>query len=321
MPGQNDLPSAAWYPDPYGVSSLRWWDGAQWTDAVHPPVTSPVSITAPHAAPVMGLPNAAHNPGTASGSFSQPSQLPSQQPANQIMSQIVTAQTAAAVSQQQASIATPLTSPAPVAPALAGSGSPAPESGPPLGAGAAATVDEDSTGGHYEWSRESRAFDTFPGSAMPVSIAPRTSLSSMVVTNTASSWVIAFMPLLTIVGIVAAMVVLASVPALRVAGLPSELLLASVAGAFYLITVLFAIGDSRRLYSNGLDRPPHWAWALLSAPIYLIARLVAVRHETRRFTPGQLIVHVLLLAGGVFLALNFTSVVWPFLISLMEMLL
>lgn len=24
-------PPANWYPDPYGASALRWWDGGQWT--------------------------------------------------------------------------------------------------------------------------------------------------------------------------------------------------------------------------------------------------------------------------------------------------
>lgn len=26
---------AGWYPDPYGEPQLRWWDGSQWTDALH----------------------------------------------------------------------------------------------------------------------------------------------------------------------------------------------------------------------------------------------------------------------------------------------
>ncbi|WP_223190769.1 DUF2510 domain-containing protein [Nonomuraea terrae] len=26
---------AGWYPDPYGEPHLRWWDGKQWTDAIH----------------------------------------------------------------------------------------------------------------------------------------------------------------------------------------------------------------------------------------------------------------------------------------------
>lgn len=27
---------AGWYPDPYGIPQLRWWNGSQWTDATHP---------------------------------------------------------------------------------------------------------------------------------------------------------------------------------------------------------------------------------------------------------------------------------------------
>ncbi|MEU8401118.1 DUF2510 domain-containing protein [Nonomuraea sp. NPDC048892] len=37
---------AGWYPDPYGEPQLRWWDGSQWTDALHaqePPGRQPAS--------------------------------------------------------------------------------------------------------------------------------------------------------------------------------------------------------------------------------------------------------------------------------------
>ncbi|HRN28773.1 MAG TPA: DUF2510 domain-containing protein [Terrimesophilobacter sp.] len=360
MLGQSELPGAAWYPDPYGASTLRWWDGVQWTDAVHPPVGAPAPAAshAPTMQPAAeqpipaqptpqqpasaqsapahsAVPAAASQP-TADGrtpdgsttAFPYLSQMGAQPPQpNPVVSEVVTAPSVApAAPPTQQPAAAEVNIPGPVAAASAstslvpgGHVTPPPT---PLGLRAAATtLDEDTGSGGYEWSRESRAFDTFPGSAMPVSIAPRTTVTSDVVTNTASSWTIVFMPLLAVIGIVAVMLVIASVPALPTTGFPSELLLISVAVAFYLITTLFALADNRRLYSNGVDRPPHWAWSLLSAPIYLIARVVAVKRETGRTKLGQLIVHVLLLAGGVFLALNFTEVVFPYLVSIMESLL
>jgi len=32
-----DMPPAAWYPDPGGSSSERWWDGRGWTTHLRPP--------------------------------------------------------------------------------------------------------------------------------------------------------------------------------------------------------------------------------------------------------------------------------------------
>ncbi len=37
---------AAWYPNPDGTPTVRWWDGTAWTDNVQPAVSTP-SLTAP----------------------------------------------------------------------------------------------------------------------------------------------------------------------------------------------------------------------------------------------------------------------------------
>lgn len=256
MAGPNDLPGAAWYPDPYGVSTLRWWDGARWTDAVHPPVAAPVT-----------------NP-------------------------------AAATPQQ--GVSQGFTEPFVTEPAYSGQSSAVP------------AFNEDSLE-KYDWSRDSREFDTFPGAASDLDTDHGVS-SDRIGTNTASSWVIVFMPLLTIIGLLAVMAAIEEVPGFGIAGLPDELLLISIAVAFYLITVLLAVADGRRLYSNGLDFAAHWTWSLLSAPIYLIARSVSVRREVGQLSVGKLIVHFLLLAGGVWAALNFETIVWPFILSLLELL-
>jgi hypothetical protein len=54
---------------------------------------------------------------------------------------------------------------------------------------------------------------------------------------------------------------------------------AIVLGAPWVAGVVLAIIDRRMLRRSGLDSPASWAWALLGAPVYLVARLVATVRE------------------------------------------
>src|SRR6185437_8645522 len=39
--GGNAMATIGWYPDPYGTSELRYWDGTTWTEYVSPVATPP----------------------------------------------------------------------------------------------------------------------------------------------------------------------------------------------------------------------------------------------------------------------------------------
>ncbi len=66
---------AGWYPDPYGTPQLRWWDGAQWTDATHPLEQGPQQPSGPQQPYGHQQPNwsaAPANPTLAYGQSPQP---------------------------------------------------------------------------------------------------------------------------------------------------------------------------------------------------------------------------------------------------------
>jgi hypothetical protein len=54
---------------------------------------------------------------------------------------------------------------------------------------------------------------------------------------------------------------------------------ALILGVPWLASITLAIIDRRMLLAGGMESPAHWAWAILGAPVYLIARLVATVRE------------------------------------------
>ncbi|TBN56918.1 DUF2510 domain-containing protein [Glaciihabitans arcticus] len=58
MTDSNNSAPAGWFPDPSGTPRQRYWDGAQWTEHFHPPLTEPVAgpvATAPKSKGKSGL--------------------------------------------------------------------------------------------------------------------------------------------------------------------------------------------------------------------------------------------------------------------------
>ena len=90
-------------------------------------------------------------------------------------------------------------------------------------------------------------------------------------TNTPFVWIIALIPLIQLVGlllVVSAVEVSIAMP-----------FLASIAIGPYIASIPLAIADHHHLLKMGQQQPAHWAWSLLTAPAYLVARAIAASRE------------------------------------------
>jgi Protein of unknown function (DUF2510) len=90
--------------------------------------------------------------------------------------------------------------------------------------------------------------------------------------STASVWLIAFTPWLTLLTLATALLMYAW--GIR------EWLQYAVAPLPWLFTIACAQRDVKRLRAWGHTTNAHWAWSLLGAPVYLVARTVVLRRHT-----------------------------------------
>jgi hypothetical protein len=102
---------------------------------------------------------------------------------------------------------------------------------------------------------------TVPGAAYAPGSAPSA--------NTAGAWVIALMPLAQLVG---TLLVVASAGS----GGTNVSVILAILCAPYIIGIPFAISDQRTLRKHGYERPASWLWAILTGPIYLVARAIRI---------------------------------------------
>lgn len=93
--------------------------------------------------------------------------------------------------------------------------------------------------------------------------------------STAPVWIIALFPLLQLV-----------IMLLMVTGFGATVQLTLVIpillGIIYLTMVALAFGDYRIVKRSGIAKPAHWAWSLLTSPVYLFVRATVLTRKTGR---------------------------------------
>jgi hypothetical protein len=98
-------------------------------------------------------------------------------------------------------------------------------------------------------------------------------------TSTGPAWILTLIPLYTLV--VGLLLLLSGS-----AATPSPVVLVMMFGIPYIAGIVLAILDYRALRRSGMEQPAHWAWAILTAGIYLVARLTrTVRESGTGFGP------------------------------------
>lgn len=368
---------AGWYPDPYAVSELRWWDGQNWTESVHPP-----------AAPQPAAPVAAPEPTTAEPVPAEPVAVPDPvaAPTIAVVPEIAVASEAPTMPEAapasldfpppahpaphawqpatppMAVDPAPLIEPAPTdglpsrrelrartASATGDGSGPAGTSGSAPGAPPPAPVSNSSEPSSFDWLPGGAALGTGASiSAVPTSAAPlfataeptvpvpsplesppappappAQSPSSLAAVEpaaplagstdsvpilassawaqepastttddlysnaatrkaTVSGWFIALMPLFAGILSIAAVKGAENYPRYIPATFEWWMLAGGVVVVLYLVTILLAVADRSKLDWASYARPAHWAWAVLTAPVYLLVRTIAVKRETGR---------------------------------------
>lgn len=339
---------AGWYPDPYSVSELRWWDGSNWTESVHPPAAppppvspvplqpsaegpaqpatpqspaspvqqAPVEVPTPASPPIPSplseaLPAQVPEPIVASNPFPMPPETPQPPSAlpsrRQLRSHDETESTLLGAPATATEPQIPMPAPQPVKPAGADSqqGFDWLPDGRPLGNSTTAFPSPSEDGLSIFASSGTGDTPSSQSGPVPAKGTPAwgqpengSSAGEIGVTrkSTTSGWFIALMPLIFALLAAAAVKGAENYPRYIPDTIPWWMLAAFVLAALYVITIILAIADRSKLDWAGHRNPAHWAWALLTAPVYLLARTISVKRETGRVSP-LLIVWLVLAAA------------------------
>ena len=277
---------AGWYPDPLGLPQLRWWNNHAWTEqtsaARQPMVVQDTKFA-------WADDEAATRREESAGASRTPAETAA--PTAETLRELEPPRAFAQVNTTPAPAAAAPTAPAaPAAPAAA----PAPErveslyqpdpivepiipAGPSLDSifDAKPTVTAppvealDALFGAKESRRTQTRVKT------PILTAEgtaATAVSTLLPSSTGPAWIIALVPLLQLV------ISLLLLTALGQNG--SQFIYIGILAVPYFLVVGLAYLDNSILKKSGHARPAHWAWAFLSAPVYLLMRARAVIKET-----------------------------------------
>jgi hypothetical protein len=252
---------AGWYDDPAGSGGLRWWDGSRWSDHVQP---SAPQTTTPHAA------------------------------AAQPEAETETAQPAA--------ITPP---PSPIEPVVPPQSAPAAEQRPEVSQPAYPQYGQQAQYGQPQYG-EAQGAHTPPQSGYPAApaygaypaaeprkVGPETPVYGPFI------WIITLLPVLSLLLLPLSLVGLEDSIRVQVIGdgynsysygtggmSGAALLAQSVATLLgwliYAAQIVLAFFDRKWLLARGFDRPFHWAFAFIPAPVYPIGRSVVVKRRSGR---------------------------------------
>ena len=298
--------AAGWYPDPMGLPQLRWWNNHAWTELTTE-ARPPLVMQQPAPTRVLyaddELPTRRQQREQrereeeyvrlATDEGDERDAAAAYAPLTNTLREIdppaaVAADDLATVPESAAQVAdfeTP-SAPADAATDLSTRGQPAPAQSTPAQSTPAQSA-PDRTGIDEGDAGVAEAFNEIfqPRSATTAVSAPtaqyertrtadpeehsqRTSSLPHLPPYTAAVWIIALLPLLQLV-----------VGLMVIVGFSSIASTAFTIGSFaipYVVVILLAAGDRALLRRAGHDHTAHWAWAFLSAPVYLVVRSIAL---------------------------------------------
>jgi hypothetical protein len=279
---------AGWYPDPTGLPQLRWWDNRAWTQHVTA-ARQPLIAQDSRSAWADELPTRRaqrereREREEASGLDGAESRSGSDAASDEALMRLAPPTIGAEA----------VDHPSPVGPSPVGSGSAATrddrlidayeaELDLDLDSAADVDADADATLDYRPVSAAGHAGRTLPFSQAPTPPRPapaKTAPPTPPSVGTGPAWVIAIVPLLHLVATLLVVTGIGASQDLRV-------VVPGIAAAVYLLVLGLAIADRVALRRSGHPLAASWTYALLGAPIYLIARgLRLSRVSGRGFGP------------------------------------